>query len=97
MAEDQEKWLKYRLALQLVVQGLTPLLTEKNGRMPAPAHASAATGPKITRSAFKAGALREVGVALARGMKSYCERLCECGRGEGYSSYGRSSDSDRRI
>jgi hypothetical protein len=79
MAGDHEKWLKYRLALQLVL-GFTPLLTEKNGRMPAPAHASAAAGPKITRSAFKAGALRELGVALARGMKSYCERLCE-GRG----------------
>jgi hypothetical protein len=94
-ARDQEKRLKYGVGSQVATHGFTPLSTETYGRMGAPAHAflkdlasaaasSAAAGFEVTTSAFKAGALRELGTALVRGNEVvYREALCVYARAGG--------------
>jgi hypothetical protein len=85
---NQEKRTKYEVGAHRAPLGFTPLTTETYGRMRAPAHAflqklasaaasSALAGSEVTTSAFKAGALRELGVALVQGNELvYREAMC---------------------
>lgn len=77
-ARDQAKRLKYGVGTQPTSHGFIPLTTETYGRLSQPAHSflktlataaasSASAGAEVTTSAFKAGALRELSVALVRG------------------------------